>query len=97
MAPQHWQEVKAILGEALEREDEEERTAYVEETCTDAPELRHDVETLLRVSGRKIEACAEHLRRSLLNRIWSQPVGRRLGAYRLMGEIGRGGMGRWPV
>ncbi len=93
MAPQHWQAVKAILGEALEREDEKERTAYVDETCADAPELRQEVETLLRVSGDKMEECAEHLRRALLNRIWSQPIGRRLGAYRLMGEIGRGGMG----
>ena len=93
MAPQHWQLVKEILGEALEHEQGEDRATFVARTCGSDTTLRHEVETYLNISDQKMEACAENIRDTMLSKMWSQPVGRRVGAYRIVQEIGRGGMG----
>ncbi|HJT79789.1 MAG TPA: protein kinase [Chthoniobacterales bacterium] len=90
MAPQLWQEVKEILSEALNREGEE-RTAYVNEVCAHDPALRKQVETYLSISGEALDACADNLRDTVRNSI--SRVGARIGAYRVVKEIGRGGMG----
>ncbi|MFL6514159.1 MAG: protein kinase domain-containing protein [Chthoniobacterales bacterium] len=91
MAPQLWHEVKEILSEALQREEGEERTAFVAEACAHDPELREKVETYLGLSGEALDACADNLRDTVRNTI--SRVGSRIGAYRIVREIGRGGMG----
>ncbi len=93
MAPQHWQQVKEILGEALERDEGEPRTTFVAERCGKDTSLRDEVDAYLNVSGQKVEACAENIRHVVLDKIQSEQIGRRLGAYRIVKEIGRGGMG----
>lgn len=93
MAPQLWQEVKEILSEALQREEGEDRTTYVAEACAHDPELREQVETYLNVSGEKFEAAADNLRDTLRSTASPQRIGSRIGAYRIVREIGRGGMG----
>jgi eukaryotic-like serine/threonine-protein kinase len=91
MAPQLWHELKEILNEALLREKGDERTAFVNEACAHDPELREKVETYLNVSGESLDACADNLRDTIRNTI--SRVGSRIGAYRIVREIGRGGMG----
>ena len=91
MAPQLWQEVKEILSEALAREEGEERTAYINEACAHDPALRKQVETYLSISGDALDACADNLRDTVRSSI--SRVGARIGAYRIVKEIGRGGMG----
>jgi serine/threonine protein kinase/tetratricopeptide (TPR) repeat protein len=93
MAPQLWQEVKEILNEALQREEGEERETFVAEACANNPVLRQEVETYLGVSGEKLEACAENLRDTVTGNIAAYRIGSRIGAYRIVREIGRGGMG----
>ena len=93
MAPQHWQLVKEILGEALEHKQGEDRRIFVAEKCGNDPTLQREVETYLNISNEKMEACAENMRDNMLSKMWSQPIGRRIGAYRIVQEIGRGGMG----
>ena len=93
MAPQLWQEVKEILGEAFQREPGEARETFVAEACANNLTLRQQVQTYLNVSGEKIEACANNLRDTLLHNICSNRIGHRIGAYRIVREIGRGGMG----
>ncbi|HEY4284407.1 MAG TPA: protein kinase [Chthoniobacterales bacterium] len=92
MAPQVWQEVKEILGEALQREGDA-REAFVAEACAHDPQLREQVETYLSVSGETLEACADNLRDTVRSAISPQRAGSRIGAYRIVREIGRGGMG----
>src|SRR5947207_15115073 len=82
MAPQLWQEVKEILGEALQREGEE-RTTYLAKACGDNPQLREKVETYLSFSGEKLDACADNLRDTLRDSVSPQRIGSRIG------EIGR--------
>jgi eukaryotic-like serine/threonine-protein kinase len=92
VAPHHWQQLKEILGDALEREGED-RTTYVMQRCGTDTTLRHEVESYLKNSGQTVEACAEKMRETLLNKLPSERIGHRLGAYRIVQEIGRGGMG----
>ena len=94
MAPHHWQQLKEILGEALEHNEGEARTTFVAERCGGDTTLQQEVETYLHISGHKVEACAEKIRHTLLDKFKSEPAGRRIGAYRIVREIGRGGMGR---
>src|SRR4051794_24697644 len=91
MAPQVWQEVKEILSEALLREQGEPRATFVAEACAHDPALREKVETYLNVSDEHLDACADNLRDTVRNTI--SRVGSRIGAYRIVSEIGRGGMG----
>jgi len=91
--PEHWQQVKTLLEGALERRAAD-RAGYLDRACGDDPELRREVESLLAAEGEAgdfIEEPAFSLRD---RRPEPTLTGRRLGAYRLVEEIGRGGMGR---
>ncbi|MEE8525758.1 MAG: serine/threonine-protein kinase, partial [Thermoanaerobaculia bacterium] len=72
----------------------EARHAFLDEACADDPELRREVQSLL-VSVE--ETGDDFLERPLIadfSASWTSPEGRRLGAFRLLREIGRGGMSR---
>lgn len=47
MTPQRWQQVKAILADAVERDDAVQRAAFVESSCAGDPLLKQEVEALL--------------------------------------------------
>ena len=47
MTPERWQRVKAILAEAIERDNAIQRAAFVESSCAGDPLLRQEVEELL--------------------------------------------------
>ena len=90
---EHWQEIKTLLEGALERRSAD-RARYLDRACGDDGRLRREVESLLAAEGEAgdfIEQPAFSLRDPR-----SEPTltGRRLGAWRLVEEIGRGGMGR---
>jgi serine/threonine-protein kinase len=94
-----WQRLESILDAALDRDPSEWR-AVLDETCGSDPELRGEVERLLGhlVSARgflesppaaSAAALIAEARASARN-----DEGRRVGAYRLLRQIGRGGMAR---
>jgi len=90
-----WQRVKAILGEALEQESPSARATFLRRSCADDPTLRHEVELLLShaaTAGDELDDCAENAA-AMLGRDEPLRSGRRLGAYEILQEIGRGGMG----
>lgn len=47
MTPEGWQQVKAILSDAIECDDALQRAALVESSCAGDPLLRREVEALL--------------------------------------------------
>jgi hypothetical protein len=51
MTPQRWQQVKAILAEAIECNDALGRVALVEGSCAGDPRLKQEVEALLAYAG----------------------------------------------
>ena len=99
MTPERWKQVKEIFSAALER-PVEERGAFLGEACGDDHSLRHQVERLIdsyERAGDFIEAPAvaddSFLPDDADTRQFDPMAGRRVGAYRLAREIGRGGMG----
>jgi serine/threonine protein kinase/tetratricopeptide (TPR) repeat protein len=105
MTPERWQQVEAIFQEALDRVPEE-RDRYLAEVCADDDSLKNDVVNLLsqhESAGNLLEEplygetelSALGSLEAIMQAADDQDpmIGRRLGAYRIEREIGRGGMG----
>ncbi len=92
MTPARWQKIKAVVGDALERSDAGERAVFLTATCARDPALRLEVESLLEHSSDSLEDCANDLGLGRAD-FEESLAGRRLGAYRIVRELGRGGMG----
>jgi len=90
VTPERWQQVKAVLDGALER-DPAERLVYLDEACGRDAELREEVESLLAPEiGDFIEEPIFDLH---LGSEGEPAEGHRIDAYRVIREVGRGGMG----
>ena len=97
--PERWQRVKDILADALEQPTPAARMALVETRCAndaallaEAISLVNEAETQGTGLADPLEECAEHA----TARLWqdeASPAGRRIGAYVITRELGRGGMG----
>lgn len=83
-----WQRVKNLVGEALEqpKSDRIRFIAASEENTT----VRREAESILAQSDQRLEVCAENV--SALDTD-SLIANTRVGAYRIIRELGRGGMG----
>jgi TolB-like protein/Tfp pilus assembly protein PilF/tRNA A-37 threonylcarbamoyl transferase component Bud32 len=96
VTPDRWKQVKGVLGAALDR-PAEERGALVEAACAGDAELRTEVESLLASAGAAHEFLETAARPALLRPpAEGRPearAGARIGPYRVLSEIGRGGMG----
>jgi serine/threonine protein kinase/Flp pilus assembly protein TadD len=92
LTPERWQQIKTVLEDALERKGDD-RTAFLAETCADDDELREEVESLL-ASEDEVEDFIETPVFRIHPDGWEPlAAGERIGAYRVLREIGRGGMG----
>jgi len=99
MDPQRWQQLKSILSDAFDEESTSARLAFVQRSCSDdrvllaeAESLLAEAEILRRSASDDLEACAENATKRIRREVASQ-VGKRIGAYVVTREIGRGGMG----
>src|SRR5437870_1699149 len=89
----HWQRIEEIFSSAADL-PEGKRAAFLDAACLGEPDLRHEVDSLLaadRKGGEGIVSAVETEAQALLEP--DPTIGTRLGAYRILGEIGRGGMG----
>jgi eukaryotic-like serine/threonine-protein kinase len=99
MDPHRWQRLKSILADALEEESPAARTALVERSCADdtallreAESLLAQTEVLLRNAADDLEECADNAAATISREDVSE-IGRRIGAYVIVRQIGQGGMG----
>lgn len=100
MTPERWQQVEEIFQAALDL-GPHDRARYVSEACAADTTLKRDVENLLQQhesAGRLLEEpLYGDTELSALEAFAYEDedplLGRRLGAYRIEKEIGRGGMG----
>ncbi len=105
VSPDRWRRISEVLDGALEL-PEAERAAFLDAYCASDPELRARVETLLeadRLESQVLDRAAGELATEALRNLddgqagpggeGGIEVGARLGAWRAVREIGRGGMG----
>src|SRR5947207_7632826 len=87
---------ETIFAEALAKRSSSERAAYLDEVCAGNSQLRRDVESLLLAhekAGGVLEAPPVELAMIAESRIASEGVGSTVGRYKLLEQIGGGGMG----
>jgi eukaryotic-like serine/threonine-protein kinase len=84
--------VKAVLDGALERAGTE-RMVFLDATCQSDEELRREVESLLASETEAEDFIETPVFRILKEDEKPLPEGQRIGAYRVVREAGRGGMG----
>jgi serine/threonine protein kinase len=97
--PQRWDRLKTILGEALEQNSSAARISLVERGCgqdtdllEEAESLLAEAEALLKEHTDSFEDCAQNA----ASTFWQEGPprgGERVGAYVIVRELGRGGMG----
>jgi len=88
--PDRWSRVNELVGEALEHPPDG-REAFLDEACDDV-EIRREVASLLAQDPEDVSAL-ERPPYPLLDAAPGVAAGERIGAYRVLGELGRGGMG----
>jgi len=91
VTPERWQSVKLLLNEILEL-PRELRSAHAERVTRTHPELREEIESLLAAND---DAGSDFLEKPAAASAWPQVdplIGRRIGPYLIVGEIGSGGM-----
>src|SRR5882672_11619671 len=105
--PDRWQRIALLLGEALDLPPEE-RGRFLDRMCGGDPALRAEVETLLRADSEAGEFLGAPVDLSVIGlgpgddasadavgagRHAERLAGTAIGAYKVVREIGRGGMG----
>jgi serine/threonine protein kinase/tetratricopeptide (TPR) repeat protein len=105
MTPERWQEIKAMLAAVLER-PAEERATFLDQACDGDGSLRAEVESLIAEEQAEDEldssvfSAGRHLKSLLSSESAEAPLhiltaqaNQRIGAYKIIREIARGGMG----
>jgi serine/threonine protein kinase/dienelactone hydrolase len=88
--------IKAIFGQAVEIASPGERQSYLDQVCADAPEIRQKVEALLKAyeqAGSFLANPAPNLDGTVDEPPITERPGTVIGPYKLMEQIGEGGMG----
>jgi eukaryotic-like serine/threonine-protein kinase len=96
MTPERWQQIKEIFHSALDH-GQGERSTFLAQACGGDESLRSEVESLLsshEQDGGFIDAPAYEIAAGLLAENQSTiQSGQKLGSYRILSTLGRGGMG----
>src|SRR5437588_1850710 len=96
MDPEYWQQIKILLHSALERPPAE-RPAFLDQACSGNPTLRSQLEALLASHERTddfIELPAFEVMADILaDEQRESLVGRTIGRYQILEQLGTGGMG----
>jgi tetratricopeptide (TPR) repeat protein len=89
---ERWARIKSVFQDAMDR-DATQRASYLDAECAADAALRGEVESLLaahEAAGSFIEAAPAL---ELVEAVEDPFLGKRIGPYRILAEIGRGGMG----
>jgi serine/threonine protein kinase len=88
--------VRSIFDSAAELPAGSERTAYLDAACAGAPEVRQRVEALLLAyenAGSFLESPAANAAQTIATPASAEAIGTKIGPYKLLQQIGEGGMG----
>src|SRR5262245_43043485 len=87
---------ETIFAQAIEIESPEARSAFLDQACLDDPELRREMEQLVHDhfrAGRFLEQSAANIAPTADELHASERPGTVIGSYKLLEQIGEGGMG----
>ena len=90
--PARWQRLKGILADTLEKSSSEERIVFLRAACDGDTTLLCEAERLLAYDTTVLDEFAEFTATRLRQEDRDR-IGERLGAYVIVKELGRGGMG----
>ena len=97
MTTPDWERVKTLFNAAVDLAGHD-RTVYLRRVCGTDAELRHEVESLLQShdgAGEFLESTAvTEVASAIEEDLTSRWIGRRIGPYVLVAELGHGGMGQ---
>jgi serine/threonine protein kinase/tetratricopeptide (TPR) repeat protein len=88
--------VRAVFDRALEFGTEDERAAYLDRACADLPDVRREVEALLKAhseAGSFLQSPAAGPATTMHSSAHIDFAGTQFGPYKLIEQIGEGGMG----
>jgi eukaryotic-like serine/threonine-protein kinase len=89
--PERWDQVKELFALALER-DPDERTSFLRQACAGDDSLRTEIESLLSSFDGAATFLEDCPAADLLSAQSRALAGKKIGAYRVLREIGQGGM-----
>jgi serine/threonine protein kinase len=96
MTPERWQQIKQLFQAAIER-DRDVRASFLKTACADDEELLKEVESLLaahEMPSNLVDRFLPEIAATLLETEQATSIiGSHLGHYKIISEIGRGGMG----
>ena len=96
VTPSRWRQIKELLNE-MEELPPADRQPWLAERCAGDPELLESVEVFLghetRLAGFLEDTASTHLQIGAFEPEWAGESGKRIGPYRVLGLLGRGGMG----
>ncbi len=96
MTPERWQQVEKILQAALDRAPAD-RAAFLEQSCAGDPDLQTEASSLVLAYDAAIDFIEEPAMaqdaRVVLGDHRVKNTGREIGPYKIIDELGRGGMG----
>lgn len=95
MTPERWQRLQTLFNAAVELTPEQQ-SAYLDEACAGDPSLRRQAESLILANQASTERIQDAIRDvaaevTVANEV--SAIGRRIGSYQIIDELGRGGMG----
>ncbi len=93
LSVEQWEQVNQIIADALEQKSPIARAALVVERSGNDREILREVKSLLEQTTDSLESFAESATESLRREMSILAPGRRIGAYAIVRELGRGGMG----
>lgn len=92
-ANERWRRAKEIVADAVDEPSAAARAVLVAARCGDDEDLLREVESLLAQTTGTLERAAQSATEKVRRRLTSFSEGHRLGAWAIVREVGRGGMG----
>ncbi len=94
MTPERWQKVEEVFETAIEL-PAEEREAFLTQVCGEDDDLRTEIASLLENEAEEtfFQSAVKDGAQTFAHAAVEEIIGQRIGAYRITGLVGQGGMG----